>query len=534
MSAPEPRFGRGRHAGVLVPLFSIPSARAWGIGEIGDIPACAAWVREAGHSFVQLLPVTEVASGETSPYSAMSAMAIDPIYISLADIPEFQAIGGEEAASPPARYALDFVRRSRRVRYDAVRALKRDALRAAYERFSACADAARLAAFESFVEREGWWLGDYARFRAIRETIGRPWTEWPEALRRRDGSAVSSKERELERSIRYYSYLQWIADEQWHAARERAGIGLFGDVPFMVGGDSADVWVRQHEFQLDRSVGTPPDAFSETGQNWGLPVYDWEAVKASGDEWFRQRARRSTALYDGYRIDHIVGFYRTYVRPLPDGRPFTPYFSPGDEPSQRAQGERVITSFRSADALVVAEDLGSIPDFVRESLAALGTPGYRVLRWSRDWHTDGHPFIDPASWPARSVGTSGTHDTTPLAEWWETLEREDRTALLQIPALAPRDVNASSPFGPPIRDALLDTILGSGSDLVILPVQDLFGWLDRINTPATIGPHNWTWRLPWPSDRLLDVPESRARARELAEMTGRHGRSHLAFGAHTD
>jgi 4-alpha-glucanotransferase len=207
MPAPESRFGRGRHAGVLVPLFSIPSTRGWGIGEIGDIPAIAAWVREAGHGFIQLLPVTEVASGETSPYSAMSAMAIDPIYISLADVPEFQAIGGEEAASPPARYALDLVRRSRRIRYDTVRSLKRDALRAAHERFSACADPARRAAFESFVEREGWWLSDYARFRAFREAIGRPWTEWPDALRQRDASALRSKERDLERRIRYYSYL---------------------------------------------------------------------------------------------------------------------------------------------------------------------------------------------------------------------------------------------------------------------------------------------------------------------------------------
>jgi 4-alpha-glucanotransferase len=531
------RFSEGRHAGVLVPLFSIPSERSWGIGEIGDLVRFAPWLRAAGHDFLQLLPVTEVAGGETSPYSAMTAMAIDPIYISLADVPEFQAIGGESIASPPARYAIDFVKRGRRIQYDAVRRLKRDALRAAFEQMveTGRLDATRAHAFEAFVERERWWLEDYARFRAIRQALGRPWIKWPAPLRHHEPSALAEADRDHQAAIRFYRYVQWIADEQWHAAREAADIGLFGDVQFMVSGDSADVWARQGDFRVDVSVGTPPDAFSETGQDWSLPVYRWEAIEAGGDEWLRQRARRSTELYDAYRIDHVVGFYRTFVRPLQEGplysrkraRDFTPYFSPADEAAQRAQGERVLAAFRSAEAFVIAEDLGSIPDFVRTSLASLGIPGFRVLRWDREWDAPGRPFGDPRNWPPCSVGVSGTHDTAPLAEWWDAADAAERSALLAIPALSGGGLAASGAFGPELRDALLDLVLGSGSNFVITPMQDLFGWRDRINVPATIGPQNWTWRLPWPSDRMLEEPEPRDRAAALAAMAARHGRVHF-------
>jgi 4-alpha-glucanotransferase len=518
-----PAFERGRHAGVLVPLFSLVSSRGWGIGEIGDIATFAEWIRAAGHDFVQLLPVTEVAQGESSPYSALTAMAIDPIYISIADVKDFAELGGESSVSGSARAALDAVRRAPRVRHDEVRAVKAGALRAAFDRFMDCGrrEAARARALEAFAEREAWWLDEYARFRAIRLAQGAPWPDWPEPLRRRDPDAIAAADRDLEREIRYLKYLQWIAGEQWRAAREQAGVGLFGDLPFMVSGDSADVWARQDEFCLDASVGTPPDAFSKQGQNWGLPVYRWNVIAARGDEWLRQRARRSAALYDGYRVDHLVGFYRTYVRPSSG----EPYFTPADEPAQRAQGERVLGAFRSADALVIAEDLGVIPDFVRESLAALGVPGYRVLRWEREWHAPGRPFRDPLAWPAPSVAASGTHDTTTLAEWWETADAEERRACLAIPALAARAFDPAGGYTPALRDAILETLFASGSSYVITPIQDLFGWRDRINAPATIGPHNWTWRLPWPSDQFAGVPVTRERAKTLRGMSERHGRT---------
>ena len=145
----------------------------------------------------------------------------------------------------------------------------------------------------------------------------RPWTEWEPALRDRDSGALLAAHRQLENDLLFYQYVQWIAAEQWQAVRnDIEGLEILGDFPFMVTLDSADVWSRQREFLLDASVGTPPDAFSETGQEWGLPPYNWDEARKNNFEWLRMRARRMADLYDGFRVDHLVGFYRTYVRPL--------------------------------------------------------------------------------------------------------------------------------------------------------------------------------------------------------------------------
>jgi 4-alpha-glucanotransferase len=221
------------------------------------------------------------------------------------------------------------------------------------------------------------------------------------------------------------------------------------------------------------------------------------------------------AMFDGFRIDHLVGFYRTYWRPL-DGE--APRFVPADEPEQRALGEAVIEAFASAGAALIAEDLGTIPDFVRASLDRLQLPGYKVMRWERDWHAEGQPFHDPAGYAATSLATTGTHDTDMLADWWETTSMEERTAFLAIPSLADAGFTPDQPYDDALRDALLGTLLQSGSDLVIFPLQDIFGWRDRINVPATVGPHNWSWASPIPVDRLLDELDGRERADTLRAM----------------
>ena len=164
-------------------------------------------------------------------------------------------------------------------------------------------------------------------------------------------------------------------------------------------------------------------------------------------------------------------------------------------------------------ATIIAEDLGLVPDFVRASLARLGVPGCKVLRWERAWHDPGEPFIDPRRYPAVSAAMTGTHDTVTLAVWWDTAARDERSAFLALPAL--RDAGVARPDAPwhdALRDAVLSMMLQSGSTELLFPVQDLFGWRDRINTPATVGDRNWTWRLPWAVDRLTDVPDAIERA----------------------
>ena len=519
------RFSSGRHAGVLVPLFSIPTARSWGIGEIADIPAFGAWLRTAGQDVVQLLPVNEMAEGQHSPYSAMSAMAVDPIYISVHALEDFSALGGEASLGAEARRGLARARSAPAVDYDRVRALKDEALRAAFAYFvdhEWRAGTARARAFAAFVEAEAWWLDDYALFRALHARHdGRGWPDWDEGLRRRDEAALAEARAVAAREILFRQYLQWVADAQWRAARAAAGVGLFGDLPFMVSGDSADVWARQGEFDLEASVGTPPDAFAEDGQDWGLPVYRWDVMGTNGFAWLRARARRMAALYDGYRVDHLVGFYRTYARP----RGAEPYFTPEGEDAQTALGERLLGLFAGEGARIIAEDLGTVPDFVRASLARLDVPGYKVFRWEREWHEPNQPFRDPAAYPPASVATTGTHDTEPLVVWWSEAPAEERRLAGAVPALAARGIDwAAAPFTRALGDAILEALVASGSDFLLLPVQDLFGWPDRVNVPATTGPENWTWRLPWPADRLADEPEARERAAALAAMCARHHR----------
>jgi len=516
-----------RRAGVLIPLFSCASTTSWGIGEIGDIVPLAAWLARAGVGVLQLLPINEMAPGQQSPYSAISAMAIDPIYIRLAGVPDFDACGGERSLGGDDRARLDRARQSPRVDYAAVRHLKYTALRAAFDRFyeaewSRETDRAR--ALRGFVADESWWLDDYSVFRALHARgAERPWTEWPDDLRGHDADAIDRVRPAIARDVLFYQYLQWIAAAEWREARAAAnGVQLFGDLPFMVDGDSADVWSHQAQFSLDVTIGAPPDAFSATGQDWGMPLYRWDAIARDDFRWLRKRARRSGDLYAGYRVDHLVGFYRTYGYPK-DGR--AAFFTPADELSQLALGERLLPIFREPGAEIIAEDLGTVPDFVRASLARLNVPGFRVLRWERQWHDEGQPFRDPIDYPAVSVATSGTHDTEPLMTWWDEApldEREKVARLATVQRIANGDITHAS--GDRVRDVLLEALFASGSDALLLPLPDVFGWRDRINIPGKVGDDNWTYRLPWPVDRLDEVPEARERQQRLREWTERYGR----------
>jgi 4-alpha-glucanotransferase len=514
-----------RAAGLLLPLFSMPSSRSWGMGEFRDLAPLARWMQGAGLRVLQLLPLNEMAEGQSSPYSALSAMALDPIFIAVEEIADFQALGAG-ALDGAMRGLRDHARAGRAVDYRAVRALKDRALRAAFRGFLEyewTAATARAASLKQFIAREAWWLDGYALFRsALHAAGGRSWHEWPDGIRDARAGDLDRMRRELGLDILFRQYLQWIAHTQWidaRAAARAAGVVVYGDFPFGVASDSADVWAHQDLFSFDGTVGAPPDAFSDEGQNWALPIYRWDAIGSDGYAWFAARARRAGDLFDGFRVDHVVGLFRTWTFDR-DGKPWR--FVPDAEPDQIAQGVAVLRAL-GGRADVIAEDLGTIPDFVRAALADLGIPGYKVLRWERRWTTDGQPFIDPATYPALSLATSGTHDTDTLAAWWVTLNAAERAALLQVvpPSADPTAATTDplGPFTPALRDALLAALYASGSRLLTLPVQDVFGWTDRINVPGLIDDRNWTWKLPWPVDGLDDVPEARERQAALRALS---------------
>ena len=528
---PKPR----RIAGVTVPLFSLRSARSWGIGEIGDLPDFASFARAAGLRLVQILPLGEISGGETSPYSALSAFGIDPMFLSMALLRDLE---GESAGLGDAGAVLLMrARASASVDYEAVRALKREAIGQAFRRFHeheikhGTARAHELAAFRA---AHADWLDDYALFRALKDAHGgSAWWEWSEPLQRRDPAALAEASRRLEEGVLAHAYTQWIAHAQWADARARlaaSGVEIMGDLPFMVGRDSSDVWAHQEEFRVDCSVGCPPDAFSEEGQEWGLPPYHWERMRANGYAWLRRRARYTASLYDRFRIDHLVGFYRTYMRPVAGlrdakGRLVKGSFDPVEELEQLAHGERVIGAMlagaKGAGAQLIAEDLGVIPDFVRRSLAALGVPGYKVLIWEKD----GEVFRDPAKFPVVSLACFGTHDTSPVAAWWEALSREEREAVKKLPLVAPHARELGSTFTPTVHRALLTQICAAGSELVLLLLQDVLGTRDRINTPGTTTAANWTYRLPAPVEDLARDPAVMAAMATVRECLDDSGRS---------
>lgn len=548
-SAPRPRV-----VGVTIPLFSLRTRRSWGIGDAADVPAFASFVRSAGIGLVQVLPLGPMGAHETSPYSALSAFGIDPLYIAVDELPG----AGPHLLDDEDRTRLEAARSAARVDYEVVRSLKQRALRRAYEAGGRAAASDELAAF---VAASSAWLPDYALFVALKgEQSGLPWWEWPAPLRDRDANALAEARARLTEVIAWHEWLQWVAHAQWRRARAEAaaaGVELMGDLPFMVGRDSADVWANQREFRLEHSVGTPPDFFSAEGQDWGLPPYFWDRMREGDFAWLRRRARYAGALFDRFRIDHLVGFYRTYMRPLLSAPPASGRaalgpgsFDPEGEAAQIAHGERVMRAMMEAaaeeGARIVAEDLGAVPDAVRQSLARLEVPGYKVLVWERD----GLAFRDPRAYPEVSVACFGTHDTDPIAAWWDAQADHDRRAAARLfPSVeaaraghaqahahvhaephAPPHAHAHAapdPVGPFSRDvhrSLLEVLATARSELVLLLFQDLVGTRDRINVPGTLGPHNWTWRLPQPVEDLAAQPDLVAwlgEVRAIFEAAGR-------------
>ncbi|MEJ7735239.1 MAG: 4-alpha-glucanotransferase, partial [Polyangiaceae bacterium] len=424
------------------------------------------------------------------------------------------------------------------VDYPLVRRLKARALRAAHRRFrdrEVARGTERARAFDRFCAEASGWLADLALFRAIRDCRGgAAWSDWPEVLAERSPTAVAAAHALLEEDVSFHAYAQWLGFGQWADARaavERLGMEIMGDLPFMVGRDSADVWSNQRQFRAGASVGTPPDVFDPRGQDWDLPPYDWAAMSADGFRWLRQRARHAASLYHRFRIDHVVGFYRTFQRPRggagPDGALAPGIFDPAKEPAQLEHGEAVMGAMIEAaselGARLVAEDLGTVPDFVRASLTRLGVPGYRVLVWEKDDTV----FRDPKAYPALSVACFGTHDTPPIRAWWEALTPPERAAVTRVLPGDGQALAGEPSFAPAVQSALLEAIAGSGSELSLLLVQDVLASLDRINTPGTVAATNWSYRLPKPVEDLAGdagITEMVARVRAALDAHGRSGR----------
>jgi 4-alpha-glucanotransferase len=471
-----------------------------------------------------LLPLLPTGIGDSSPYATRCAFGLNPLFISLSAIPDFVELGGLSSLSGAEQATLAQARASERIRYDLVFPLKWAAFRRAFERFEAKetkAGTPRAQAFSAFVQEQGArWLDSYVLYAVLaHENEQRPWWEWPNALAERRPDALDAARTRLKTEVRFHSWLQWIAHGQWQQVRSQAkeaSVLLCGDEPFIIGQDSADAWANPTLLRRDARLGVPPDDFSATGQDWGLPYFDFAAMERDGYAWLRSRAAQSATYYDLRRVDHAVGYFRQYIR---DARTPLGRFVPGDEPSQRALGERLLRLMQESSG-IVAEDLGVIPPFAREVLGRLQLPGYRVMRWERD---PGR-YRNPREYPAASLATTGTHDTDTLRQWWESAGDQDRAGVAQVyPELhgmwpPPRH------FTKDIHRALLAAAENSSSNLCVLPWQDILGTADRINLPGSQSDANWAYRIDRPTDELIKNDGLRAVAQELAQITRAAGR----------
>lgn len=500
----------GRLSGVLLPVFSLRAKDDFGVGDFGAMDGLFAWLQRARQKLLMTLPLLPTAPGDSSPYSTRSAFGLNPLFVHLGWLEEKVALTADEEK------ALARLRQSPRVAYAEVMGLKGSVLARAFALFDAAArrQPARGRAFESFCDTQAFWLEDFALFAALSEQHQqKPWWEWTPELAQREPAALAEAKKRLAERLRWFRWLQFESHRQWDRVRAQAkerGVLLCGDEPFIIAQDSADCWAHPDLLRRDARLGAPPDDFSADGQDWGLPWFDFEALKKTDDAWLRQRARSAAAYYDLRRVDHAIGYFRQWIRDeqAPRGR-----FIPSDEPSQAALGEK---NFRllSSGAGIVCEDLGVIPRFARAVLEALELPGYQVMRWSRE---DG-VYKDPHQYPALSLVTTGTHDTETMRVWWETAPSWEREAVTRtFPEL--RGFDAGPAFTPQVHEALVAAMMNANSDYAIIPWQDVFADSERINLPGTVGEHNWTWRMAPPVEDLLTRDDTRAAADWLAGLT---------------
>lgn len=516
-----------RLSGLVLPLFSARRDLDFGIGDIESLRLCGHWAKSAGFGLVQILPVSELSGAETSPYGARTAFAVDPVYIALDKIAELSAEGVDGILDADDQKLVADLRRSPRVRYEKVRKLKWKVLAVAWVRFraehldeaSVPKDTPRGQSFRAFCEREAAWLDDYALYVSLWHERNIGWEQWPE--RARDPHVLELARVRLASSIQEQRYYQWLALTQWDEVRAdlaRAGVMLMGDVPFALGNESADVWAHPDEFRRELSLGCPPDPFSAEGQDWGLPVYDIRRMREGAFTFFRRRTEHMARLVDCFRLDHVVGYFRTWYWTQTPSSKRVGQFDVDGETAQAARGEELLTVMGQAAAkgALIAEDLGTIPPFVRETLKKLGIPGYCVVPWERG---AGETLRDPRDFPACAVATYSTHDTAPITSWWDDLGHADKERLASLAGFGVH-ANAQERALP-----LLRLLAQSPAELVLVQPQEVLDEPHRVNVPGSVSDDNWTYRLPQSAEALMRDPFATERCRQLAGVfaeTGRH------------
>ncbi|MDI9507572.1 MAG: 4-alpha-glucanotransferase [Bacillota bacterium] len=484
-----------RSGGILLHISSLPGE--YGIGSLGaEAFKFVDFLEKAGQKYWQVLPLGPTSYGD-SPYQTFSAFGGNPYFIDLNLLIE-EGLLTPGDCQPLAAAPADKVDYAHQYRH------RVPVLKKAFQRFSADAG------FEKFKKKHRHWLDDYALFMAIKSLKPEAdWSKWDYPYRIRSKKALADFLNEREDEVEFWKFVQHMFFRQWFRLKAYAnerGIKIIGDMPIYVSYDSADVWSQPEYWLLDERrcpevvAGVPPDLYSETGQLWGNPIYDYEAMESDGFSWWIRRIKNALEMFDVVRIDHFRGFESFYTvradaRDAREGRWFK---GPGYKLFARVKEEL-------GEAEIIAEDLGFMTPEVHELREACGFPGMKILQFGFDHKTDSE--YAPHNYTRNAVVYPGTHDNSTLRGWLKTLSKEDYKYFCKYMQVRGRGRRA-------VRRAI-SACLGSICRLAIIPIQDYL-FLDdraRFNCPSTLG-GNWVWRLRPKalSDKLA------ARIRGLTEL----------------
>ena len=490
-------FTRG--AGILLSITSLSSP--YGIGTLG----------EAAYKFVdllvdlrqkywQVLPLGPTSFGD-SPYQSFSAFAGNTYLIDLDILVKEGLLKKEEINS------FNWGNDRTDVDYATLYENRFQVLQKAYERFKV---RERKEEYISFEQSNEFWLDDYSFFMALKTfSDNKEWMQWDEKLKNRDSRAMEEYREKFSDEIGFWKFCQFKFFEQWKKLRKYAnsrGIQIIGDIPLYVAQDSADVWAGREQFLLDEEgnptvvAGCPPDAFSDDGQRWGNPIYNWEAMEKDGFTWWKERMRANAALYDIIRIDHFIGVVRYYSIPASE-------MTAKGGKWNKGPGKKLTDAIESAigTGKIIAEDLGSVVPGVRKLMTKTGWPGMKVLLFAFDGNT-ANEHLPHNFQTTNCIVYAGTHDNDTVVGYFRDKTEYQLAYLYEY-------LNISSKEELP--DAFIRLAYSSIADVVILQMQDILklGNEARMNLPSTVG-RNWRWRLG--EDTLSE--ERRAWIRTMATI----------------
>ncbi len=467
----------------------------YGCGDLGkDSYSLLEWVKSAGFKVLQVLPLNPTGYGD-SPYSSVSAFAGNPYLISLDLLAEKGLLSSEDLKKYPK---FD----KQRVDYELVHKSNFDLLHKAFLRFNNSSDDSYI----DFVKGNSFWLKDYALFMALKSiNDNTSWHLWPKEHINYKPELLL-KDIKIKELYEFYLFIQYEFFIQWDSFKKKANeldIKVFGDIPIFVSYDSADVWANKEGFILGDNylpkvvAGVPPDYFSETGQLWGNPHYNWENEEKNGFKWWKNRIRHSFRLYDYLRIDHFRGFESYWEIPFGEKTAINGRWV-------KAKGDELFTELKKIyksklSERIIAEDLGVITKEVKALRDKFDLCGMRIFEFATfssgtfqddDGHTHNnsdHPFL-PENYDEKSIAYTGTHDNDTLLGWFESLSAYEKSVFLSY--IGPCDLSD-------LNFNIIRRILSSQAYMTIFPVQDILslGTEARFNYPGKMGKENWSWRI---------------------------------------